>query len=281
MTRTILLIAILAITSLTFAQEPASKATSPWTASGVVGVNISQIAFENWTQGGENSLSLSFFGNFGLNYTKEVWKFTNSLKLAYGRTKLGDADFRTNDNELYLESVLTYNVGWEVDPFASNIVKTVLSDGFDYKVTPAVQNSAFFDPGYVTQAMGFAYNKNDNIKTRLGIALNEVFTSTFTNYSDDATTSEIENFKLETGIESVTEAKAVIGENLLYTSYLRLFGRFEDMGVWDVRWDNTITAKINSLLNVNLNVLVIYDKVQSPKTQVKEALQIGISYTLF
>jgi len=60
-----------------------------------------------------------------------------------------------------------------------------------------------------------------------------------------------------------------------------LFGRFEDMSVWDVRWDNTVTAKINDYFNVNINVLLIYDVDETLKTQLKEALQLGISYSLF
>jgi hypothetical protein len=53
------------------------------------------------------------------------------------------------------------------------------------------------------------------------------------------------------------------------------------MTVWDVRWDNTITAKINDYFNVNVNVLLIYDVDETLRTQLKEALQLGISYSLF
>ena len=70
-------------------------------------------------------------------------------------------------------------------------------------------------------------------------------------------------------------------ENMAYKGYLRLFGRFEDITIWDVRWDNTITAKINDYFNVNINVLLIYDVDETLKTQLKEALQLGISYSLF
>jgi hypothetical protein len=68
---------------------------------------------------------------------------------------------------------------------------------------------------------------------------------------------------------------------MAYKGYLRLFGRFEDMSVWDVRFDNTITAKINDYFNVNINVLLIYDVDETLRTQLKEALQLGISYSLF
>jgi hypothetical protein len=180
-----------------------------------------------------------------------------------------------------LETVLAYKYGWAVDPYVSNSIRTVLAKGYDYEQDPKVEISKFFDPGYITQSVGFTYEKLKNIKTRLGIGFQETITDEHPRYSDDPETSKIENFKFETGIESVTEANVSLQDNLLYTSKLRLFGRFEDLNVWDVRWDNTITAKINNYVNVNLNVLLIYDKTQSVKTQLKEALQLGITYTLF
>ena len=53
--------------------------TGPWTPSGVAGANLSQIALNNWTQGGENALSFTIFGNFGLKYESNPWTLTNNL----------------------------------------------------------------------------------------------------------------------------------------------------------------------------------------------------------
>ncbi len=254
---------------------------SNWTFTGVAGLNISQVALENWTQGGDDALAFTLTGNFGAKYIDSPWTFNNSLKLAFGRTKLGKDEFRTNDNELFLESILSYNFGWALDPYISNTIRTVLSKGFDYNVSPAVQTSQFFDPGYVTQGFGFIYHKIPNITTRLGIAFQETFTNKFPYYADNPETAEIEKFKFDTGIESVTEGSYKIEENVAFISQLRLFSRFQELDVWDVRWDNLIVAQISKYFNVNLNVLVIYEKKQSPKTQLKEALQFGITYQLF
>jgi len=100
-------------------------------------------------------------------------------------------------------------------------------------------------------------------------------------YTDDNGTPEIEKFKNESGIESVTEYTWVFMENMSYYAYLRLFGTFEDISVWDVRWDNVITAKVNDFINVSFNFILVYDEEQSIKRQIKEALQIGISYSIF
>lgn len=255
---------------------------SNWSTSAVTGLNISQIALSNWTQGGDNSLAWTFFGKLDILYSANPWAVKNNLKLAFGRTKLGSAEFRTNDNEIYMESVLTYDIAWVVNPYFSNTVRTVISNGYNYAQTPALQTAKFFDPGYITQSLGFSYSKDKVFSSRLGVALQETFADQFAHlYVDDIkTVDKIERFKLETGIESVTEGSYLFAENMLASSKLRLFSRFNSLDVWDVRWDNTITAQINKYFNTNLNVLLIYEKSQSLKTQVKEALQLGITYSI-
>jgi len=252
-----------------------------WIPAGVAGLNLNQVSLSNWTQGGENAVSFTLLGNFGLNYFSNPWQFKNSLKIAYGRTKLGGGDFRTNDNELYLEDILSRSIGIAVDPYISNTIRTVIANGYKYDDS-TFQTAAFFDPAYITQSLGFTYNKLKGFSTRLGIAFQETITDQFKYYSDDPETQDkIESFKFDTGIESVTEVAQVVMENLLINSKLRLFSRFNSLDVWDVRWDNTLTAKVNEYVNVNFNVLVIHEISQTRKTQLKEALQLGLTYTLF
>ncbi len=278
-----LLILLLSFIDLSYAAAPTDTTRTNGTYySGIAGANASQISFTNWSQGGENSLTWSVFGDFGLKYVNDSLVVINNLKLSYGKTKAGNETYKTNNNEIYLETVLLYRRGWQINPYFSNTVRTVITKGYDYSKETALPISNFFDPGYVTQSIGFSYNKIKGFSTRLGIAGQEIFTNIYRNYSDKPeTTTKIESFKFETGLESVSEGKFNIQENLLFTSKLRLFTRFEHIDVWDVRWDNTITAKISSLFNVNLNVLMIYEKAQTAKTQLKEALQLGITYTLF
>lgn len=263
-----------------FPQQDTTKKVG-WFPSGVAGLNLSQIALNNWTQGGDNALSWVLNGDFSVKYTDKSITFDNTLKIAYGRTKLGSEDFRTNDNDIYLVDIISKDVDWSVNPFFSNSVRTAITTGYDYSLTPPQEIANFFDPGYVTQTLGLIYNKDKQFNTRLGIATQETFTKNNTKYSDDPATPEIEKFKLETGIESVTNAEYTLAENLLAKSSLRLFTRFNDLSVWDVRWDNTIVAKVNNFINVNFAFLMVYQQDQSAKVQIKEALQLGIVYTIF
>lgn len=268
---------LIVLTGMISAQD---SATTVWKYAAVTSLNINQVSLTNWTQGGDNTFAWTILGNFGAEYISDKWKSRNTLKMAFGRTKQGETDFRTNENEFYLENLLAYNVGWAVDPYFANSVRTSLTDGFDYKNPLAPRIAGFFDPGYVTQSLGFTYNPEPAYGTRLGVAFQEVFTNKFRSYSDDPDTpGEMEAFKFETGIESVSNAKYNLDENLVLDTKLRLFSRFNSLDVWDVRWDNLITAKISKYINVNFNVLMIYEKAQSPKTQLKQALQLGITYT--
>ena len=279
----ILLFTFLLTVAMQAQDESEEKKDTLWTPNGVIGVNLSQVAFENWSQGGENSIAFTLFTLLGLDYIGDPWKWRNSLKVTYGRTKVGDQEYRTNDNEIFFESLLIYKVNWEVSPYAGLTARSAVTKGFDYGLDPAVQIVDFLDPLYLTQGLGFIYDKIENFSTRLGVGFKETFASKFDSlYTDDPeTANEVEDFKFESGIESVTEYKVKFLENMEYHSYLRLFGRFEDISVWDVRWDNLLVAKINEYFNVNFNLLLIYDADETLKTQVKEALQLGFSYTLF
>lgn len=284
MKTTLLILLLVCFAIVSFAQDTTEvKKDTLWTPKGVVGINLSQVAFSNWAQGGQSSLSFTFFSLLGLDYISNPWKWKNSLKFSYGRTKFGDEEYRTNDNEIFYESTLIYHIGWAVSPYAGVTARTAVTKGFDYNVQPSRQIVDFMDPFYLTEAVGFIYDRIPNFSTRLGVGMKQTWADQFApRYTADAdTTNGLEKFKNETGIESVTEYKLEFLENMSYLTSLRLFGTFDDLSVWDVRWDNIIAAKVNDYISVMFNVLLIYDEDESIQRQLKEALQLGISYNLF
>jgi len=272
---------ILLFTTAVKSQGNDSTLKHGWNPRGVIGLGLSQVALSNWSKGGESTLSVTGISDFSMIYLGLPWISKNTLKLSLGSTKTGGGSFQTNDNQARLENMLIRKIGWAVDPYVSNEIRTGILNGYDYSKDPKEQLSKFFDPGYITQSIGFTYAKPDFL-TRLGLAFQETFTNEFTQYSDDIETKDkIETFKFQTGIESVTETNQTVADNLFYAGRLRLFSAFDQLDVWDVEFDNTLTAKVNDFLNVNLNILVVYEKAQSLKTQLKEGLNVGISYTVF
>ena len=283
--KSVLIVILLIIISLNLYSQDSTevKKDTLWTPRGIIGLNLSQVALSNWSQGGQSSLAFTFFSLLGLDYIGDPWKWKNNLKFAYGRTKFGDEEYRTNENEIFFESTLIFQLDWAVSPYAGMTAQTAVANGYNYTIVPAEQIVGFADPFYLTEAVGFIYDRIPNFSTRLGVGLKQTFADKYApQFSDDPDTpNEIEKFKNETGIESVTEYKLEFMENMSFYTYLRLFGTFDDLSVWDVRWDNIIAAKVNDYISVTFNVLLIYDEDQSLSRQLKEALQLGISYSFF
>ncbi|MFA5834499.1 MAG: DUF3078 domain-containing protein [Bacteroidota bacterium] len=281
MKHTIYIIAVL-FSSLVFAQIDSSTLQSDWKHTLVAGLTVTQVSYTDWAQGGENALAytLSFDGKSVRDVTMTNW--SNSYKIAYGQTRLGSKGLRKTDDKIELESVLTYKIGTHINPYASATFKSQFDDGLKYNDAANTQTkiSSSFDPMYLTQALGFGYQPFVQLKTRLGVALREVFDDSKYGYADDVkSTPTIESSKIEGGLESVTDVEIKIEENTLFTAKLEMFAPFNNIDVVVVRSDNTLSSKLNKYLAVVFNVQLINDRSVTARTQVKEGLALGISYT--
>jgi hypothetical protein len=252
-----------------------------WTHTLVSGLTVTQVSHTNWAQGGENALAytLTVDGKSVRDVTVTNW--SNSYKIAYGQTRLGSKGLRKIEDKIELESVLTYKIGTYVNPYASATFKSQFDDGFKYDdvANTKVKTSSRFDPAYLTQAVGLGYQPYENVKTRLGAALREVL-SDAQGYADDPATTTVETSKVEGGLESVTDVSWQFEENILFVSKLEMFAPFNHLDVVIVRSDNMLVAKVNSYISVNLNVQLINNANITPRTQVKQTLAMGLTYTL-
>jgi len=281
MKKIFLLVMIFSMVNFLAAQD-ADSTLNKWTPSLLASLNLSQIAFQDWTKGGESAFSFTVGADWVMDYKASNWSFKNQLKGEWGQSKTGYDIKKITVNNVFNETVYYYDPGWLFIPYVSNLIRTPITDGYDYSEPEKTQIVAFFDPGYITQSIGFAYNKSEIIQTRLGLAFEESFANKFAaQYTDDEETADVEKFKFETGIESMTDLILQIDDNVVYKSKLRLFSGFNRMTVWDVAWDNTFTAEVNKWLNVNLSYILIYKASESLRTQMQEALQVGIVYNLF
>jgi len=260
--------------------DTAKKPVYGWKKSLVAGLNLTQVSFKDWQQGGEDALAwtATLDGKAEDDQPKTNW--ATSYKFAYGQTKLGDEGIRKTDDKIDLETVLTYKLGSIINPYVAATLKTQFAEGFDYTTEPKTAVSTFFDPAFLTQSVGFGYQPVPQVKTRLGLALREIITSDFTGYADDPATLAIEKTKTEGGMESVTNVDWKLAANLLLTAKLEMFAAFKHFDEVIVRSDNTLAAKVSKYVTVNLNVQLINEKRVTPRTQVKETIAIGLSYAL-
>ena len=267
-------------------QEEAARAadtTKPmgWKMGSIAGLNLSQVSFKDWAQGGENSMAYALWATGNAVRHSESTRWINSLKATFGQTRVGDQELRKTDDELYFESLLIYTLGTTINPYGSATLRTQFAPGYTYPANlPKQQISAFFDPAYLTQSAGVAYTPFENLTTRFGVGVREVITSTYTAYADDPETAEIEKTRVDGGFESVTDFKWPFAENMVFTSRLEMFSPFKALDRVIVRSDNTIAMKVNQYVTVNFNVQMINDVNVQARTQMKEALAVGLSYTL-
>ncbi|MEJ2542822.1 MAG: DUF3078 domain-containing protein [Calditrichaceae bacterium] len=277
----ITLACFIALLIFSFANGQETEEKKPeygWKNEGVAGLNFTQNKFDNWSQGGEDSWSWQLDVNTKFVNDQEKFNWSNSIKISYGKTKVGDSGARKAADEIKLESVYTYKLNHYVNPYAAATGLTQFTDGYDYGQDPKVKISGFLDPGYFTQSAGIGYEPNAHIKSRLGAALKETITKSDTAaiiYADG------EENRVEYGMESVTDISYKFNEILLYTSKLELFSNLNRIDEIDVTWDNLISAKLSKYLTASLNVKLFYDKDISTRRQLKQTLAVGLSYTLF
>ena len=257
------------------------KPESSWQKELVGNLNFTQTAFDNWAQGGEDTLAWQLNVNGKAVKGEEKYKWDNTGKISYGMAKLADLESRKSIDEIKLESVFTYLLGSYVNPYVAASGETQFAAGYEYPDGSKVEVSNLLDPGYFSQSAGVGYEPIKEFKTRLGFALHETITSDHpVPYSDDPdTTDEEETTKIEAGVESVTDfSKKLIG-GILLTSKLELFSNLKGLDEIDVKWDNIFSAKISKYIDVNFNVKLLYDDTVSDKRQIKQSLAVGLTYT--
>jgi hypothetical protein len=282
MRRVCLTLSWLAMMGVAYSQEASPDTAKIWENSLVGAVTLSQVAFKDWAQGGESALAwtLIFDGKSAREGSRTNW--TTSYKTAFGQTRQGGQGFRKTDDKIDLETVLTYKVGTYVNPFVSATLKTQFAKGVQYDDQGVgTEVSQFFDPAYLTQSAGAGYEPVKQVKTRLGFGLRETITRRFNAFSDDPATPQIEEIKTEAGFEWVTALEWSLASNIIFNGK---FETFAPLGAFDkpiLRSDTTLTMKVNRFITTNINVQMLRDLQVSSRTQIKQALAVGISYSVF
>jgi len=247
-----------------------------WKNQIITGANLTQTSYTNWAQGGTNTFAwvLTLDGRFY--YNQPEWAFTNTYSFAYGRSKVQNQGNRMLSDKIEVDAMYAYKLSLLVNPYAAINFKSQFDQGFKYdKAGVGTPVSKFMDPGYLTESAGMGFVVNDEVKTRVGAALQQIFTE---NYS--ALYADGKTFKQQGGLESVTDISYPFYENMNLASKLELFWPFESPRRVIVRSDNTISARVNALVKVTFNWQIISDPRVQAKTQSRHILAVGISYAL-
>ena len=223
-----LLCSLFLLTSIGLAQDSSKTPVYGWKHNLVSGLTLTQVAFTDWAQGGENALSYTLSADGKSVDDQEPTNWTTTYKFAFGQTRLGSQGLRKTDDLIDLSTVLTFKLNTYINPYVAATFKTQFAKGYMYDATGVeTEVSKFFDPAYLTQSAGLGYQPIKEFRTRLGAGLREVITDQFNQYADDPATVEVEKTSVDGGLESVSNVDLPIDDNVLFTTQLELFAPFK------------------------------------------------------
>jgi hypothetical protein len=271
------------LVSLSQAQEEEKELKIGWNNSSLGTLNFTQASFDNWAAGGENSWSwiANLTGNFLRKQEKSKWN--NFYKLEYGQGKIGDNEAKKSADEIFLESEYSYFFKLVWAGFLAVNGRSQFAKGYDFTTDPKTLTSKFLNPGYFRQSAGIKYDPSQKFSTRAGLGLKQTVVTDVMFaplYTDDLETREIEKFRNEIGLESVTVVTYKLKENLVYVTFVDLFSNLKAVNEIDVRWDNLVTAEVSKYIAVSFNLQLYYDRDISIKRQLKQYLAVGLTYNL-
>ncbi len=275
------------------APKKEKKEVFGWKENLVGALNLTQSNYSsNWTKGGENSLAWKgvLAGLAENNRVKNNWK--NTARIAFGQIKQGDQGTRKSDDEIIVESLLTFKVGEYLNPFVAFNGQTQIAEGFLYDANDiGTKVSAFFSPAFLRQSAGLGYKPVESFLIRLGLSVKETIVLedgvitfpdpaqapvTFRQYHGNKGNEEV---RVEPGFESVGDLKLKLQSNLLFSSKLELFASFGNLNTVDLIWDNSLVAQISKYLTATLNVYSFYDEDILPEMQIRQTMAFGLTYT--
>lgn len=269
---------------------------TPWTLTGKSNFGFTQTALSNWKAGGDNSLSFLLVFNGAADYAKNDITWKNSMQLRNGWSKPGGDKLEKNNDILELTSRIGLKAAknWyyssEVD------FNTQLFNGYIY---PDRDNliSGFLSPAYLVLKIGMDYNPNKQFSLLLSpLSAKMIYVK---NPDIDPTrfgVDEGEKTHWQTGFNTDLNWTKQITPDVSYNTKYKMFMNYASpFSKFDIRWDNTLSMQLNTFINMNMRLYLVYDdevkfgtgrfdadnvEITEARWQLQEVISIGFSYTL-
>ena len=296
-----------------FAQDltttKSTDSTSHWTKKNKVGFDISEIAFVNWSAGGNSAISGLLKGDFSRIYAKGNQKWVNDLSIRYGLNKQDGFEMRKTDDAIQINSTFGYRKDTITNWYhsAKFNFNTQFTNGYAYPNTDKAI-SRLFAPAYFFLGVGaenaskskhrvfyispFTFKNTLVLDQRL--ANQGAFGVTKAQY--DANGNMIINgkrSKTELGFLFTSYYKKDIVKNVILVNRLVLYSDYiNNFGNIDIDYDFMLDLVVNQYIRANIGARIIYDDdikakeevngnqvTVGPKLQLKQMLGIGLVYT--
>ena len=277
-----LLAVILMVPTKVFAQDEAEVDSTAWQKSIVAILAGSQASYDNWAEGGINSVAFTASLNGDFSRTTQSWIQKHEMRLALGSLKQDSLDFRKADDLIQWSSTFQYQnddnfAKWH--PTGAFELRTQFANGFDYGGAEPVKVSAFFSPATLSQTLGFTYQPEDWFTWLIGFAAKETIVG-IEELRESYGNAIDETVRFEAGLNTKGTFDKDIFENVHLKSSLGIFTAFNQFDEPDIRWENLVTMQVNSWLTVNFEFVTFYDLDISDEVQLKQVLSTGISVGL-
>ena len=289
-------------------QTKLQDSISNWEKKNAVGFDISQIAFMNWSAGGNTSISGLLKGDFSRKYSNQNIKWLNELILRYGVNKQDGVELRKTDDAFQLNSTFGYRKDTVSNWYhsAKFNFNTQFTNGYSYPNTDKAISKPFA-PAYLFLGIGAEYvNKEKKYSLYLSpltqkttMVLDQTLADQGSFGVDKATydangnliskgkKSKNELGALVSGIHKNEVYKNITLENKLslYSDYINNFGNI------DVDWQMSVDLTVNEYVRANIGSHLLYDDdikakeeidgkqvTLGPKVQLKQLLGVDLVY---
>ena len=180
MKKYLLLLIAFCMTPVLFAEEVAAE-TSPWSCTGIVGLNASATGLVNWAAGGNNNVTGVAFGKVRLLYSGENLSWESNLNLEYGLSYIDQKydPFQKSSDVIDFKT----KFGWQFHKAwyltISGGFKSQFDLGRSYNGSEADDPivSKFLAPSYTDVSVGIDWKPNDIFSVYLSPIAGQITTA--------------------------------------------------------------------------------------------------------
>jgi len=281
---------------------------SYWTNKNLLGIDLSEIAFVNWSAGGTSSITGLVRGHLERNYKDDNQMWSSELIFRYGMNKQEGIELRKTDDVLRINTTYGYRTNTLSNWYhsAKFNFNTQFTNGYNYPNTKDPISKPFA-PAYTFLGIGSEYIYKPEklniylspltLKNTLVLDQNLADSGAYgvkkAVYDTDGNLiSKGKQSKTELGLLATSYIEKEIFTNItiknrltLYTDYLHNFGNI------DVDWQFYSDLKVNDYVKANVGLNLVYDEDidvikeengakinEGAKVQLKQILGIGLEY---
>lgn len=283
-----------------------TDSTKLWKINGDVGLNITQIGFSNWAQGGENSTAGIGLFHINANYKKNKWYWENYFGTEYGLMQQGSDITKKTDDLIEYKTKAGRMLNDIVALTFFGSFKTQYKRGYDYDKSNEIYISDFMAPAYTILGLGFDYKPKPFLSIYFSPAtFKQVYVGDDTlayygafgvqkqDIDENGNIIPFKNSNNKIGAYFDLLFEKEIVKNVSLKNSLNLYSNYlKNPQNIDVEWKVEIIMKVNDYLNASIKTHLIYeDEIDiagpsddkgnftvGPKTQFKEAVAIGLVY---